>query len=65
MAKHKDEGSNPSLHLRYQILTGRSISELERLVNHWMKDTWVPIGGPMLTNEGFAQAMINTHDGRR
>ena len=41
--------------MKYRIVERENPEDLQIAVNHWIRDGWIPIGGPM-----FVQHRINT-----
>ena len=43
--------------MKYKLVSGNSVPELERWVNMYLEDGWRPIGSPIFTPGQYYQAM--------
>ena len=46
--------------MKYRVLVASTIPEIEKLVNLYLSEGWIPTGGIYNTDIGFYQAMILT-----
>lgn len=44
--------------MKYEVIYGRDIQELEKEVNEKLRIGWKPLGGVAVTDGGLVQAMI-------
>ena len=43
--------------MKYKLVSGNNVSELEKFVNMYLKDGWRPVGSPIFTPGQYYQAV--------